>query len=315
MSSALLINDRAAWLERRRRVISATDIAAIAGVHPYSTPRKVYLDKLGLEPELEENDAMRFGNYMEPIIAAEFIRTNPGVGEVVKADFVTHPECEFFGCTPDFYVGDDAVLECKYAGQNTAKAFGVEGTDYVPDHYHIQVQWQLFCTGRKVGYLMVCTPPSFRLYTIPADHDLHLQLAFHARKFWHEYVKREVAPPVTGHKPDTDALNDAHPMDNGQLVVAPFAVDEAAAKLREVTAHLGAIEEEQARLQNILKECLGDGQILETTEGRFTWKTQERAVTDWKGLAKAHNLPAEWLQAFTKTQTTRVFRTPFGGKA
>lgn len=37
MSAAILIaeTDREAWLEARRQVITATDIAAILGLHPY----------------------------------------------------------------------------------------------------------------------------------------------------------------------------------------------------------------------------------------------------------------------------------------
>ena len=42
--------DRTEWLAERRKGVTSTDIAAIAGQSPWATALDVYLDKLGLSP-------------------------------------------------------------------------------------------------------------------------------------------------------------------------------------------------------------------------------------------------------------------------
>lgn len=313
-SPKLLIDDRQAWLEARRSGISATDIAGILGIHPYSSPRKVYLDKLGMSPEVEENDAMRFGTMMEPLIAAEFTRQTGK--EATKADFTRHAEFDHCICTPDYLIGEDELLECKYAGINTAKQFGIVGTDEVPDQYLCQVQWQLFVTGRKVGYLMVCTPPNFTLYTIPRDDEFIRRMLFQANKFWKEYVLREVPPPVTGSDADTKAIDTQYPESNGEMIVASYELEVPIADLALALERKAKEDAECDRLKNIIRDAMGEAETMKSDYGNFTWKNQDRKTVDIVALAKAKNIPTEWLEEFTKVTTSRVFRTPYKtGKA
>lgn len=310
MSAALA--DREAWLEARRKCITATDISAILGLNPYESPASVYRKKVGMEPEKEPNDAMQLGTDLEPWIAQMAAR-DMGM-EVVKADFLTHPNCDYFGCTPDYYFGDDGVLECKYAGPNAARQFGEPGTDYVPDHYLCQVQWQLFVTGKKHGVLAVFAPTlaaRVLIYQIPRDDEMIERMAFHGAKFWNEHIVKERAPELSGKKADCDFVNGEYPDGLGKSVRATDKIEAAIIRLGELKEAKRSLEDEEGSLENQIKEAMGDADTLMSDEGNFTWKNQERAWIDGGKLAALMGATKDQVLECTKTTKSRVFRTPF----
>ena len=64
---------REEWLESRRNGIGGSDASAILGVNPYSSPLKVYMDKICKGVEEEENEAMRQGTDLEQYVADRFV--------------------------------------------------------------------------------------------------------------------------------------------------------------------------------------------------------------------------------------------------
>ena len=64
-------NERADWLERRRRVIGASEIGAVIGVNPYMSKADVWLSKVrGVQ--VEDNEHMRAGRLLETVILEMF---------------------------------------------------------------------------------------------------------------------------------------------------------------------------------------------------------------------------------------------------
>lgn len=301
------------WLSARRKTITATDIAAILGVHPYRTPHQVYLDKHGLEPEIQENGPMRWGSLIEPLIAQEFTRET-GLA-TVQAGFTVCPTCEYFGATPDYLIGDDALLECKTAGQWPGKNFGQEGTDEIPDHYLCQVMWQLMVTGRSVGYLAVLIGGQrFRTFTIERDDELVRRMVFHAHRFWNEYVIAENPPPLSGHLPDTQAVNARFEETTDTVVRATSEIESLIVELGEALeaerqAKL-AVQERKNRIAAFLAD--NQAQVLMTDAGNFTWKPSRRSTTDWQAVAAEIGIPGDVIAKHTEVKFTQpVLRTPF----
>lgn len=275
----------AEWLEARSKCITATDIAAILGLHPYKSPADVWMDKTGQGRTVEVNQSMRCGSHLEPAIADWWSQEHGR--PVTRAAFVLHPEEPIFGASPDFLVGDDAVLETKWCGPNAAKGFG-DGADDVPAHYLLQVQWQLFVTGRRRGYLCVLGPWSggFRDYEIEADADLHRRMAYHARKFWHEYILAELPPPLTGSYGDKRLIEELHPVDDGSIVAASYEIEEEIAELGKELRQIDELTKSAEGRKNRIKLFMGDAAVLESTEGKFTFRTtRDRTETDWQAVA------------------------------
>lgn len=303
---------RQEWLELRRQAICATDISAILGLNPYRTPRDVYEEKLGLAPDERENEAMLWGSLIEPLIAKEAAKVLNV--EPVKAEFCRHAQHPYFGATPDYLIGQDAVLECKCAGVWAGQHFGAAGTDEVPDQYLCQVTWQCFVTGRPKWQLWVLLGGNtLRDYCGIADPELMRRMEFHARKFWNEYIVAQHPPPLTGHAPDTDRVKAAAPLDTGAVVRATYEIEEEAHCLEALTAQLAELETRAEGCRNRIKEFMAEASILESSLGKFTWKaTAGRTVTDWKGVAAACNASEDLIAQHTETKPGyRRFTTPF----
>lgn len=82
---------RSKWLARRRRGITATDVAAILGMSKYATPLDVYLTKRDGDQK-EANYAMQRGNALEPLLIDEWHARNPDAERLVTPALVAHPE-------------------------------------------------------------------------------------------------------------------------------------------------------------------------------------------------------------------------------
>ena len=60
--------ERTAWLNERRKGIGGSDVAAIIGLSPWTTPLDIYEQKLGIALPSEETEAMYWGTALEPAI-------------------------------------------------------------------------------------------------------------------------------------------------------------------------------------------------------------------------------------------------------
>lgn len=64
---------REEWLHCRKRGIGGSDVAAILGISKWKSAVDLWLDKTNQSNELEEeNEAMQWGNIMEPVIRNHF---------------------------------------------------------------------------------------------------------------------------------------------------------------------------------------------------------------------------------------------------
>jgi len=286
MSAVPIIQGSPEWHEARSKCITATDIAAILGLHPYKSAAEVYLDKTGQGREVQINQSMKCGTHLEPSIAEWWSQENGR--PIERANFTSRTDEPIFGASPDYLVGDSGVLECKWCGPNAAQGFG-EGPDDVPTHYLLQVQWQLFVTGRTYGYLCVLGPwqGGFRQYEIIADPDLHRRMAHQARKFMHEYVYAEIAPPLSGSYGDKKLIESLHPSDDGQVIAATYELEDEIGELGKELIQIAELEKSAEGRKNRIKQFMGDAAVLESLEGKFTWKTTKgRSETDWSAVAR-----------------------------
>ena len=74
---------RAAWLEGRRRGIGGSDVAAVLSLNPWKTPLDVWNDKLGLSEDKGMSEPAYWGTVLEDTVAKEFqLRTGKKVQKV-----------------------------------------------------------------------------------------------------------------------------------------------------------------------------------------------------------------------------------------
>lgn len=289
------------WLETRRQGIGATDAGAIMEVNPYCTPHDVWLDKMGLG-ETKETIPMRLGIYLEPFIAKEYQAITRA--KVYTSHHYQHPKHSWAMCTPDREVNlthdghkFSGLLECKSVGHFAAKNFGQDGSDQIPEHYMVQICWQLLVTGKDFVHLAAMIDNrDLRIFTYTLnpelssiahvfDPDMCRTIFNVCGRFWKHNVLGKNEPPLSGEDSDTEWVKgERSTYDNGKMT----NTDEEHDKL----AILGArrvVRAERAELlksetMNRLKKFMADrgADTLESSVGFFTWKLNKNGVASFR---------------------------------
>lgn len=165
--------------------ISASQIAAIAGVSPWETAHSLFWKKRGDLPAGEGNHATRTGHFWEPVLRGWYADANPR-RDVSGPRSYQHPEHPWATASPDGIVDESLCLEIKTA--RSFWAWGPEGSDDIPPNYTVQVQWQMWVTGAEATVMVAAGPHevfdrTFREYEIWRDDALISDLVAAAEQF------------------------------------------------------------------------------------------------------------------------------------
>lgn len=222
-------SDEAEWLQARRGGVTASEIAVLMGLSPYSSPYALYHQKLGTIGEQPDTAAMERGRVLEPYIADKFAGLHPE--HVVLGDgrgLWRHADRNWQMATPDrtlhqaasdgsggsgHFVQPRAVLECKVDGGSDE--WGEEGTDEIPVHYRCQVLWQMDVMGVDRAYVACLRIRDWRIreYVVQLDDDAREDLALmlqEAERFLARIIEQE-APDVDWRPATIAALKTLHP--------------------------------------------------------------------------------------------------------
>ena len=163
------------WLAERRAGVTATDITAITGLSPYESAYSLYWKKLGhISDTHEDNDRMRLGRDLEPIIIGRWCEEHPALAVRQGAALYRSSERPWQLATPDrtVHVSDlGAVLEVKSWADADRHAWD----DAPPPRVRAQVLWQMDTLDVATGHVGVLFLPSgeFRSYVIEHDRSAH----------------------------------------------------------------------------------------------------------------------------------------------
>ena len=287
--------ERAAWLEQRRKCITGTDIAAIVGLSRYSSPMTVFMDKVGLSEPIADNEPMRWGRTLEPVIAARYADDN-GV-ELRKGEF-TH--CGIFGGTPD-YLSPRRLVEIKTAGYFAGREWGEPGTDQVPESYLCQVQWYLNLVDQEMADIAVLIGgQDYRTYTVVRNNTLIGLLEDNAQTFWDTYVIPQLPPPLDATDGTEKYLREFFPRSRGNLIPASDEAADLANALRRLKDTATKIDGEKRLLENKIKAIIGDNDGIEGTQFKATWRsTKDVEKIAWESVAKQLNASPELVKECT----------------
>mgnify|MGYP000852737425 CR=1 FL=1 len=309
---------RRAFLEGRRTYIGGTDVAAILGISPWSSPLQVWREKTNPVPETDGSSlAMRRGLALEDFIADEFTRAKPGLvtyrpKPVVRTDwgFPAGASVDRMVATTEHPRTPVAILEAKTAFKYGWRDWNEETGD-LPPAYYVQQQWYLAVTELPLSYgaADIGDPGALRIIPTRPDRRIQRRCIEAAREFWERHVLTGQPPQPNGSDGDAAVLRDLY-RDPLPDPAVPLDDPEAARLLRTYleakgTADSAKREAESAKQQLCAlmgehEKALVDGYLL-------TWKTQRRTTLDTKALRDAHPAIAG---EFSRTTETRVFGTP-----
>lgn len=161
----------AEWFEQRKNRITGSNIGAILGLSPLRKPKDVMRSMVrahhGAESEFQGNIATEYGVRNESMAIIDF---QFETGQIIdETGFHVHVDHDWLGASPDGFIGDDYVVEIKCP-------FGKRETgDFLPlheqEHYFAQVQYEMYCTGRKKCHFFQWSDKSTMIETVEFDQE------------------------------------------------------------------------------------------------------------------------------------------------
>lgn len=274
--------------QQRRLGIGGSDAAAILGVSKYASSVDIYDDKVSEEVLQEEtpNAAMDRGNKLESIIIERF-QEQSGFTVDTTTQRTLHPKYPFMFANIDGYIpSENAIVEAKstHIYSSTAKEFGDENTDEIPQEYIIQCSHyeEVFNhTGISKVYIPVAfvndnsgVPESiqrFAIYEYHRNDTLAKILIEQESHFWHEHVLKQVPPPGERKRKAPETFK-----------TADEAVLLALAKLKTIKAQIKDLQIEEDTQKKLIYDFMEEFESLKDTNGNVlaTWKTQATARFD-----------------------------------
>ncbi len=283
-------------LAQRLEGITATDVAAIAGVHPYRSPLDCWMEKIGEAQPFEGNDRSRWGDLLEGPIREDYEERH-GVRVEVPGT-LTHPDHPTHMATPDgivYAIGSTRAhrgLEIKVHGRDAVRYGGLEygppGTDEVPAHELVQCAWNMHVSGLDRWDLVAFLDGAPVEYAIDRDDDLIGVLVEQADRFLVDYVRANTPPPPDGSTAWDEWLKRRWSSNGAELL----AIDgdeptlELVARLRDARGAAADLEIDTDRIVQTLKAMIGERAGLTWREpgqkspAKLTWKRSKDGSTD-----------------------------------
>ena len=292
----------------RKTGISASEVAAVAGLHPYVKPIDIWSSKLGLVDPFEGNKQSKWGDLLEQVIADHYAKEHAEEKIVVRHPKVIEgsingtlvreisPRFRLIA-TPDRIIYRKRIatpirnLQIKTAGLRQSDKWGPSGTDQVPEEYAVQVAVEMAVLGvDETDLAALIGGQDDREYHLKRDMELEGQLIEICAKFWVGHILTQTPPPVDGSESYSDYLKRRFPRDTRPMLPATDEARELWSDLRYSRSSREFWESEEMVAENALKALIGDAGGI---EGLCTWRQNKPShPVDWE--AAWNELTAEF---------------------
>lgn len=269
-------SDREEWLKVRREGIGGSDAAGVLGVSPWSSPVRVFTDKV-LGEEDRDTEPMYWGRTLEPVILAHYAKET---GREAKSDgrllrSVANP---FMQVTLD---GTQVAIDKDGPGFVEVKNTRFGMSEGVPEHYWVQMQHQFAVTGFKWGSFAVLTMGS-EFFWCDVERDdgfIDETLIPREAELWSRVLAKGPTPSPDATQATLDALKRLYPRDNGETVELGGDFLDMDAERQTIAVELSRLEVDKRGIDNAIKAKLGDATAGVLPNGRtYTWKARKDGV-------------------------------------
>lgn len=297
----------------RRKFLGGSDIAAVLGISPWTTPVQLYHKKTS--PPVEDKGNRREksrGKRWEAVVGEMLVEELEEKGhrvEIVAANKrYVDPSVNYFACEIDFELrldGEDEITNCelKTVHPFKSKEWGEAGTDNSPVWYTAQAMQGLGITGRRRCLVAALFgADELKTYPIGRDEETILGMRMRGTDFWVNHVLARVPPePVS-----LEDLKLLFPTEfAGRQLVADEDTIEIVLRMRALDREIKAREGEWEHLEFKLKRLMGDAcELLVRDKSAATWKLRPHQYIDQEALKE--RFPKVYKEVLIKDQS-RVF--------
>jgi putative phage-type endonuclease len=251
------------WHQLRRNAVSASEIAAVMGISPWSSPFALYHAKRD-DWRAPVTEAMEMGHRLEPVVAdlldERLAKTTNDYFEMRKTGTWRADSPDWALATPDRLLfwspndGNDHTENVELKSTTVYDDWGPDESDEIPVHYRAQVQWQMYCTGLQRTHVGVLFKGNhFRHYVVDRDEtDIQSMLA--AADLFMQRLRDDNPPPVDGSEATLDMLKRLHPDLVDEDVTLP---QHLIREWREASNDLAAAKARRELLANEIRAAMG----------------------------------------------------------
>ncbi len=282
------------WLEARKRDVTATEVAALFGLHPFKSRLRLWQEKRGdIEVEFVESDQAKWGRRLQIPIAMGICEDRGWSGEDLTGYYFRH-DARRLGASPDVKAEHDdwgrICMEIKLV--DFMREADGWFKDRAPLHYEFQLQTQMHL---GTGYFdcgcigALGQRQAARVMMREYDAEVGAMIDEEVDGFW-QSIENNVAP-APDYAVDGPLLERLRrPQINGWVInlstnnravdlIQSYALLEAERKpLRE---QLKEIEAAQDMIKNEIHDMMGENEIALIGEYQVGARVQE-VLGDWR---------------------------------
>lgn len=248
------------WLQWRKGRVTASDVSAIMGKSPWTTAEDVFFEKLGLGKERVVNAAMQHGIDNESTALAML---SERVGVEFKPMVVEHDTLPLGASLDGGYFPMEGVLYINPSNQQlddlidvlctgsklpsyiaevkctSEKSHSIVKHGIVPDHYLLQVQCQLLCSGADLCFFANYCDGDLAIIEVRPDPAMQAEIIEATQEFWRRVQELDPPEPKYVEREDSDWWIAVCALNEIQSQLKTLQDDEAQAKARLVELSAG----------------------------------------------------------------------------
>ena len=331
-----MTNER--WLQCRAHgpkgdipyTVGGSDVAAIFGVSPWTTPLELWMVKKGRikNPPKPNPDQLQMGHLLEPIAAYWYEQKT---GHTVINDTNMYQHADFPFALADFdrrFIrpdGEPGILECKSCSYHKASAWA---DGQYPLYYELQLRFYLAVADVNHGAFSAIwgNNPETDLALPTLERDKAKEdMIFERLEQWIWSLENDVPPTMEGIAPKLalDSLAKIYGASQPALPTIEFPT-KYEKYLRRIVALQGEIGEHEEEIKRLLKEVEAhsvriaevmkahEHGVLETTTDKFLidFVTKTTTRTDTTGLKKKYPLIYDEFRSSSTSRKMKVSVQP-----
>lgn len=273
----------------RYRGVGGSEMLAALGKDPRTTRLELYMRKVGElpEPDFDDNERVRFGTLLEPVIRKEYERR---LGEKILSRRVTlvHPKLPIVASPDGWIPALEEGVEIKTADKFEAQEFGEQDSDQIPVRYVVQCATYMIVkpNAKRWRLVVLIGGNDLRTYTVERDPQLEDAIVTGAQEFWSHVEQRRPPDPQT-----PDDVKIRWPKDLGLTVTATPEISDLCAQLAVADVDLKVAEQKRDGLKMEVQKFMAEASELVGPDGKrlATWRTAKSSMKfDTKRFSEEH---------------------------